>query len=199
MWLSVKKSGSLSGTKTYNGTPKFSTGVIPYFWVCLPFFAIGAEKVAKTVLLLSGWWILRRRHSRWSTSTCAWGALLVCGHLEPRGDCHSSCCSSKSKTKNKSVKEILNKNNSFFRTNCPRLTKRTGHYAWLVALILGVIALAIILLVIGLVALWVLVALSRIIIVLIVLMTIVGSAIAAIVSVALMVVMIFVTTMLLVA
>jgi hypothetical protein len=31
--------------------------MIPYFWVRLPFFAIGAEKVAKIVPLLSGRWI----------------------------------------------------------------------------------------------------------------------------------------------
>jgi hypothetical protein len=54
MWLSVNNSGSLSGTKSHNGTHKFSTGVIPYFWVRLPFFTIGAEKVAKKELLLSG-------------------------------------------------------------------------------------------------------------------------------------------------
>jgi hypothetical protein len=46
-------SGSLSGTKTYRGTLNFSTGAIPYFWVRLPLFAFGAEKVAKTVSLLS--------------------------------------------------------------------------------------------------------------------------------------------------
>ncbi len=54
-WLSVKKAGSLSGTNTYNGTLKFSTGANPYVWVCLPFFAIiRAEKMAKMVSLLSG-------------------------------------------------------------------------------------------------------------------------------------------------
>jgi hypothetical protein len=52
-WLSVKKSSSLSGTK---GTLNFSTGAIPYFWVCF-FFAFGAKKVANTVLLLSGRWM----------------------------------------------------------------------------------------------------------------------------------------------
>ena len=51
--LSVKKSSSLSGTKTYKGTLNFSTGAIHYFWVHF-FFAFGAEKVANTVLLLLG-------------------------------------------------------------------------------------------------------------------------------------------------
>ncbi len=32
-WLSVKRSGSLSGTKTYKRKLNFSTGTIPYFWV----------------------------------------------------------------------------------------------------------------------------------------------------------------------
>ncbi len=58
---------------------------------------------------------------------------MACGHLGPHGGCCSSCYLSetKNKTKNKSAKEILNKNNSFFWTNYPRSTKRTGHYAWL--------------------------------------------------------------------
>ncbi len=54
----------------------------------------------------------------------------ACSHPEAHGDCLSSCCFSESKTKSKSVKEILSKNNSIFRTNCPHSTKRTGHYAW---------------------------------------------------------------------
>ena len=53
-WVSVRKSGSLSGTETYNGTHKISAGAFPYFWVRLLFFAVGVEKLAKTVLLLSG-------------------------------------------------------------------------------------------------------------------------------------------------
>ncbi len=69
----------------------------------------------------------------------------------------------------------------------------------LVALFLEVTTLAIILFVIGLVALQVLVVASRTIVALIVLMTIVRSAIVAIALVALMVVAIFMTTMLLVA
>ncbi len=69
-------------------------------------------------------------HSWRSTSIHTWGAHLACGHPEPHGDCCSSCCFRKSKTKNKNTKEILSKNNSFLRTNYPRSTKRTGHYAW---------------------------------------------------------------------
>ncbi len=69
----------------------------------------------------------------------------------------------------------------------------------LVALFLEVIALAIILLFVGLTALQVLVVASRTIVASIVLMTIVGLAIIAIALVAPMIVAIFVTTMLLVA
>jgi hypothetical protein len=69
----------------------------------------------------------------------------------------------------------------------------------LVALFLGVIALVIILLVIGLGALWVLVVTSRAIMGLIVSMMIVGSAIVMVALVASMVVVIFTTRMLLVA
>ncbi len=69
----------------------------------------------------------------------------------------------------------------------------------LVALFLEVIATAIILLVIGLVALHVLVGASRVIVALIVSMTIVGSLIIAVALVALMVVAIFTTAMLTVA
>ncbi len=32
----------------------YSAGAIPYFWLRLPLFAVGAEKVAKMLLLLSG-------------------------------------------------------------------------------------------------------------------------------------------------
>jgi hypothetical protein len=71
-----------------------------------------------------------RCHSQRSKSICTRGANLACNHFEPHGGCCNSCCLSKSKTKNKSVKEILNENNSFFWTNCPCSTKRTGHCAW---------------------------------------------------------------------
>ncbi len=55
------------------------------------------------------------RHHTWkSTSIRAWGVHLACGHLGPHGGCRTSCCWSKSKTKNKSAKEILNENDSFF-------------------------------------------------------------------------------------
>ncbi len=33
-----------------------SASAIPYFWGRLPLFAFGAEKVAKTLSLLSKWW-----------------------------------------------------------------------------------------------------------------------------------------------
>ncbi len=73
---------------------------------------------------------IHRHHSQRSTSTHAWGARLACSHPEPHGDCRSSCYLNKSETKNKNGKEILRKNGYFFRTNCPSLTKRTGHYTW---------------------------------------------------------------------
>jgi hypothetical protein len=48
-----QRAGSLSGTQAYNGTITFSTGAVPYFWVRF-FFAFGAEKVTKMLLLLLG-------------------------------------------------------------------------------------------------------------------------------------------------
>jgi hypothetical protein len=98
---------------------------------------------------------------------------------------------------NKSAKEILNESNSFFRTNFPCWTKRTGHYAWPHCSF----ALAIILLVIEHGALQVLVVALRVrtIVVLIVLMMIVESVIIAVAWVASMIVAIFTTTMLAVA
>jgi hypothetical protein len=69
----------------------------------------------------------------------------------------------------------------------------------LIALFLGVIALAIILLVIGLVASYVLVVALRAIMALIVSMTIVGSSVITVLSVALMIVAIFTTVVLPVA
>ncbi len=71
------------------------------------------------------------RHPSWrSTSTSTMGVHSTCNHHETHYGCCSSCCLSKSKTKNESKKEILNKSNSFSRTKCPCLTKRTGHCAW---------------------------------------------------------------------
>jgi hypothetical protein len=87
----------------------------------------------KWYLFCQGDGYVRCHHSQRSTrstSTHAWGARSACGHPEPHGDCRSSCCLCKSKTKNKSKREILSKNNSFFQRHCPCLTKRTGHYAW---------------------------------------------------------------------
>ncbi len=74
---------------------------------------------------------VRYHHPR-STNTCAWGLHSPCNHQGQHDGCRSSCylSESKSKNKNKSAKEILNKIDSFFRKNCQRPTKRTGHYAW---------------------------------------------------------------------
>ncbi len=138
-------------------------------------------------------------HSWRSMSTHTWGADLACGHLGPHGGCHSSCCLSKSKTKNHSAKEIW-----------MRTAPSSGQvaHAWqrglvivhgLIALFFGVVALAIILLVVRLGALWVIVIVSRAIVALIVLMTIVGLTIVAVTSVTSIVVVIFMTTMLMVA
>ncbi len=197
-WLSVKKSGSLSGTKTYTGTLNFSTG-IPYFWVHLPLFELKQRREQKRYCSYQGNEYVCHRHSWRSTSIHTWGVHSACGHLGTHGGCRSSCCLSKSETENNSAKEILNKNDSFFRANCPCSKKMTGHYAWPHCSFFLVIMLAIILLVVGLGALWVLVIASKMIMALIVLMTIVGLAIVAVALVALIVVAIFTTTMLLVA
>ncbi len=70
----------------------------------------------------------------WSTNTRAWvntrawGLHSACNYPGQHDGYCSSCCLSESKTK--SSKVIWNKISSFFQTNCQRLTKRTGHYAW---------------------------------------------------------------------
>jgi hypothetical protein len=69
------------------------------------------------------------RSASW-VNTCACVLHLACGCLGQHDGCRSSCYLSKSKTKTKSVKVIWNEIDSFFRMNCWRLTKRTGHYAW---------------------------------------------------------------------
>ncbi len=63
-------------------------------------------------------------------NTHAWRLHSACNCLDQHDGCCSSCCLSKSKSKSESAKVIWNKIDSFFRTNCWRLTKRTGHYAW---------------------------------------------------------------------
>ncbi len=58
IWLSIKQSSSLSGTKIQGGTQRFfSAGAITYLGVCLFFFAFGAAKVTKTISLLLGQWV----------------------------------------------------------------------------------------------------------------------------------------------
>jgi hypothetical protein len=94
------------------------------------------------------------------------------------------------------MKEILRENDSFFRTNRLRLTKRTGHYAWPCHSFLEVIAFVIILIFVGLAALQVLVVALRMIVALIVSMTMAELAIIAIALVTLMVVAILVAAML---
>jgi hypothetical protein len=138
-------------------------------------------------------------HRPWNTNTLVWGLRSACNHVVQHDGFCSSCCLSKSKNENKSTKEIWNKINSFFWMNCQRSTKRTGHYACLVALFLEVILLEIILLVVGLVVPHVLVVTSTTIMVLIVLMRIIRSVIVAITSVASIVVAIFMAMVLLVA
>ncbi len=136
-------------------------------------------------------------HAR--VNTLAWVLHSACDHLDQHDGYCSSCCLSKSKTKNKNVsaKVIKNEIDSFFRMNCRCL--RTGHCAWPHHLFPEVIALAIILLVVGLVAPHVLVIVLRATVAPIVLIIIVGSFITAVVSVASMIVAIFTTTILMVA
>ncbi len=71
-----------------------------------------------------------RHHCPWNTNTRVWGLRSACNHVVQHDGFRSSCCLSKSKNKNKSAKEIWNKIDSFFQTNCRRSMKRTGHYAW---------------------------------------------------------------------
>ncbi len=73
-----------------------------------------------------------RHHHPQSMNTHAWGLRLACDHLVQHYGCRSSCCLSKSETKNenKSAKGIWNKINSFFWINCQRSRKRTDHCAW---------------------------------------------------------------------
>ncbi len=130
MWLSVNKSSSLSETKIQGGTHEFSAGAIPYLWVRLPLFAIGAEEVAKQYCSCQGDRYVCYHPSWRSTSTRAWGVHLAYNHHGTHDGCCGSCCSSESKTKHKSTKEILSKRDSFFWSRCPCSTKRTGHCAW---------------------------------------------------------------------
>jgi hypothetical protein len=80
-----QKSSSLSGTKIQGEAHKFSAGTIPYLWVCLPFFAVGAKKVAKTVLILSGQWICLPLPLQYPSPLCrlTWAVTHVIGlHIE---------------------------------------------------------------------------------------------------------------------
>jgi hypothetical protein len=136
-----------------------------------------------------------------STSTRAWGVDLACGHLGPHGDCRSSCCLSKNGTEpgtRAQRRSWTRTAPSYGQSSCAQQRGLVIVHG-LIALFLGVIPLATILLVVGLGALWVLVIASRAIVVSIVLMMIVGSAITTVVLVASMVVAIFATMMLMVA
>jgi hypothetical protein len=139
---------------------------------------------------------VRHHHSQRSKSNCAWEVRSAYGHNETHDGCRSSCCLSKSKAGNKRMKEILSKSDSFFQIRCPRSTKRTGHCAWSHCSFLGVIALAIILLFVGLTAFLVLFVATRTILASIVLMTIVESLVVTITLVALMIILILVALML---
>ncbi len=70
-----------------------------------------------------------RHHCPWSTNTHGWGLRSACNHVVWHDGFHSSCCLSKSENESKSKKEIWNKINSFFQTNCRHSMKRTGHCA----------------------------------------------------------------------
>ncbi len=70
-------------------------------------------------------------HNSWrSTNTHAWRVRLACNHHYLHDGYHSSCCLSKSKTRNKSAKESLNEIDSFFQMWSPRSMTMTGHCAW---------------------------------------------------------------------
>jgi hypothetical protein len=176
----------------------YSAGALPYFWVQLPLFVFGAEKVAKCYCSCPDDGNVHH-HWLWNMNTRVGGLRLACNHVVRHDGFCSSCCLSKSKNKSKSAKEIWNKINSFFRMNCGARQRGLVIVHGLVALFLEVIALAIILLVVRLVVPCVLVIALTMIMASIVLMTMIRSAIVAIVSVALMVVKIFVATALLVA
>jgi hypothetical protein len=200
----IKKSSSLSGTKTYTGTLNFSTGAIPYFWVHFFFFAFGAEKVAKTfvramvmsVIVILG---VQIPVLGWIPvlGGCTWIAIVLVIMMVVVAPAAWA-------------RARLRARMRVQRWSGTRLTPSSGQiaHAWqrglvivhgLIALFLEVIAFAIILLVVGLVAPHVLVVALRAIVAPIVSLTIVGSSIIAVTLVTSMVVVIFITLMLMVA
>jgi hypothetical protein len=104
-----------------------------------------------------------------------------------------------SKNKNESAQEIWNEIDYFFWNNCRCSTRGLVIMHGFVTLFPEVIALAIILLVMGLVAPHVLFVALRAILAEIISMTIVGSSIIAVMLVALVIVAIFTTAILMVA
>jgi hypothetical protein len=66
-----------------------------------------------------------------STSTHALRNCFVCDNHLQHDELHGSfcCCSSKSKNRSKSKKEISTKSDSFFWTKCPCLKRRNVHCA----------------------------------------------------------------------
>jgi hypothetical protein len=162
------------------------------------FFASGAEKWQKQNCFCPDGCSVRERRPR-STNTRIWGLHLACNLLGQHDGCCSSGCLSKSKTKTKSAKKILNKFGFFFGRIAGAQRRGMVIMHGLVSLFLGVIALAIILFVIGIVALCVLIVATTTIMALIVSMTMVRLALVVIALIALMVIMVLVTAMMMVA
>ncbi len=75
---------------------------------------------------------VHHHHPR-NTNTHVWGLHLACNHVVQHDGFRSSCCLSKCKNESESMKEIWNKIDSFFWTNCRCSTKRTGHWLRLIA------------------------------------------------------------------
>jgi hypothetical protein len=166
----------------------------------LPLFAIGAEKVAKTVLLvramdtsavitLKGVQISMHGEGPWLAIIIIYMMVVVAPAAWARAR------PPRTRAQRRSWARATPFSGQIARAQWRGLVIVYG----LVALFLEVIQLVIILLFVGLAALWVLIVVMRMIVALIVSMTIVRSAIIAIASVTSMIAMILVVRMLLVA
>jgi hypothetical protein len=126
-----------------------------------------------------------------------WALRLACNHVVQHDGFHSFCCLSKSKNEIKSTKEI--KIDPFSGQAAGARQRGLVVVHGLVTLFLGIIALAVILLVVGLAVPRVLVITPTTMMVLIVSMMIIRSAIIAVASVALMMVAVVATAIMVVA
>ncbi len=105
----------------------YAAGTIPYFGVQFRSLSLEQRRWQKRYRSYPGDGNVRHHCAR-NTYTRVWGLRSACNHVVQHDCFHSSCCLSKSKNESKSAKEI--EIDSFFRTNCRRLTKRTGYCAW---------------------------------------------------------------------